>query len=55
MGSALTVFRIGLFGAAHEWWGGGGKKAYLPKIFHIYPTMMKLDSFTLPKEDPKNI
>ena len=22
--------------------GGGGKKAPLPKIYHIYPTMMKL-------------
>ena len=27
----------------------------LPKICHTYPTMMKLGSYTLPKEDPKNI
>ena len=27
----------------------------LPKFCHTYPTMMKLDSYTLPKEDPKNI
>ena len=32
---------------------GGGKKAPLPKICHTYPTMMKLGSYTLPKEDPK--
>ena len=36
----LTLFRMGIFGAAHEW--GGGKKAPLPKICHVYPTMMKL-------------
>ena len=34
----LTLFRIGFFGAAHGW-GGGGKKATLPKICHTYPTM----------------
>ena len=26
----------------------------LPKFRHTYPTMMKLGSYTLPKEDPKN-
>ena len=35
--------------------GEGGKKALLPRICDIYPTMMKLRSYTLPKEDPKNI
>ena len=52
----LTLFRMGIFGAAHRWRGGrGGKKAPLPKISHTYPTMMKLGSYSLPKEDPKNI
>ena len=46
----LTLFRMGLFGAAH---GEGGKKAHPPIISHIYPAMMKLSSYTLPKEDPK--
>ena len=32
---------MGIFGDAHGW-GGGGKKAPLPKIYHTYPTMMKL-------------
>ena len=31
-------------------WGGG-----LPKIYHTYRTMMKLGSYTLPKEDAKNM
>ena len=35
---------MGIFGAAHGWGGGGrgGKKAPLPKICRIYPTMIKL-------------
>ena len=33
---------MGLFGAAHGWWGS--KKAPLPKICHTYLTMMKLDT-----------
>ena len=37
----LTLFRMGNFGAAHKW-EGGGKKAPLPKICHTYPTWMKL-------------
>ena len=37
----LTLFRMGLFGAAHGW-GGGLKRPPLPKISHTYPTMMKL-------------
>ena len=32
---------MGIFGAAHGY-GGGGKKAPLPKICHTYPIMMKL-------------
>ena len=36
----LTLFRMGLFGAAHGW--GEGKKVSLLKICHTYPTMMKL-------------
>ena len=49
----LTLFRMGIVGAAHGWqrWGGG----WQPKICLTYPTMMKLGSYTLPKEDPKNI
>ena len=45
----LTLFRLGLFGAAHGW---GLKKGPLPKICHTYPTV---HSYNLPKEDPKNI
>ena len=37
----LTLFRVGFFRAAHGW--GGGLFGSLPKICHIYPTMMKLD------------
>ena len=35
--------------------GGWGEKATLPKICHTYPTKIKLGSYTLPKEDPKNM
>ena len=34
--------------------GGGEQKDPLPKICHTYPTTMKLGSYTLPKQDPKN-
>ena len=35
---------------------GGGQKAPLPKIYHTYPTNDEIwDSYSLPKEDPKNI
>ena len=37
----LTLFRMGIFGAAHGW-RGEAKKAPLLKICHTYPTMMKL-------------
>ena len=43
---------MGFFGAAHGWVGGGAKRSLLPKIFHTYPTMMKL-STVIP--DPKKI
>ena len=33
----------------------GGQKGPLSKICCAYPIMMKLGSYTLPKEDPKNI
>ena len=42
---------MGLFGAAHRW---GGKDP-LPKFCLTHPTLMKLGTYTLPKEDPKNI
>ena len=39
---------MGLFRAAHGWdggdGGGGAKKPSLPKIFYVYPTMMKVDT-----------
>ena len=37
----LTQFRMGFFGAAHGW---GDRKVPFPKICHIYPIMMKLDT-----------
>ena len=36
----LTLLRMGYCGAAHEW----GGEAPLPKICHIYPATMKLDT-----------
>ena len=51
----LNLFRVGLFGVAHVWWGRG-KKAPLPKICHAYPTMMKLGTvIPLLKKIQKNI
>ena len=38
---------MGFFGAAHGWWG--------EHFCYTYATMIKLGSYTLPKEDPKNI
>ena len=34
---------------------GGTKRPSLPKICHTYPAMMKPGSYTLLKEDAKNI
>ena len=48
----LILFRMGIFGAAHQW---GTERPPLPKTCHIYPTMMKLGSYILPKKDRKNI
>ena len=45
---------MGFFGDAHGC-GAGAFLGGLPKICHTYPTTMKLGSYTLPKEDPKNI
>ena len=49
----LTLFKMGLFGAAHGW---GAKKAPLPKICHTYPAIMKLGT-VIPylKKTQKNI
>ena len=40
--AALTLFRMGFFGAAHEWGGEGVKRPTLLKICHTHPAMMKL-------------
>ena len=48
---------MGFFEAADGWgWRGGCvcKNAPLPKFCHTFPKMMKLGSYTLAKEDPKN-
>ena len=37
--SYLTLLKMGIYGAVHEW--RGAKKAPLPKICHTYPAMMK--------------
>ena len=48
----LTLFRVGLFGAAHR---SRGQKSPLSKVCHSYPTIIKLSTVKLlPKEDPKN-
>ena len=53
----LTLFRMGIFGAAHRWEGRGQKgPPSLPKICHTYPTMMKLCTVILYlKKIQKNI
>ena len=44
--SCLILFKVGLFGAAHEWGGGGGQKGFPSlksvTLCHTYPTIMKL-------------
>ena len=42
----LTLFRMGIFEAAHGC-GGGTKRVPLPKICHTYPTIMKLGKLYL--------
>ena len=47
---------MGFFGAAHGWGEQGGQKGPpLHKVCHTHPTLMKLGSYTLPREEPKNI
>ena len=43
---------MGLFLAAHGW---EAEKTPVLKTCHTYPTIIKLGSYTLPKEDAKNI
>ena len=50
--NVLTLFTMGLFGAAHRW---GEQKGPFAKICHAYPTTMKLGSYILPKENLKNM
>ena len=49
----VVIFRTiedGLFRGCSRMERGGGKKAPLPKIYHTYPTMMKLGTvITYPK------
>ena len=47
-----SLFLVGYFDAGHGW---RGKKVPSLKICQTYSTMMKLGSYTLPKEDPKNM
>ena len=46
----LTLFRMGFFGAAHGWGGGGGAGRG-----DLFGNFLKLGSYTLPKKDQKNI
>ena len=48
----VNPIQDGLFRGCSRMGGGGGLFAHLPKIRHTNPTMMKLGSYTLPKEDP---
>ena len=50
----FTLFRMGLFRAAHGW---GAKRPPFPINCHTYPATMKLATFipNLPNEDSKNI
>ena len=49
---SLTLLRSGIFGSAQGW---AAIRSSLPKICHTYPTVLKLHSYTLPKDDPKTI
>ena len=44
---------MGFLGVAHGWGVSQNTTSLVPKICQTYPTMMKLGSFPLPKEDPK--
>ena len=51
----LTLFKMGIFGVAHVVGVGDGGAKRPPSLRPMtHPTMMKLGSYTLPKEDPKN-
>ena len=49
----MNPIQDGHFRGCSQWWGA--KNDPLPKICHTYLTMMKLGSYILLKEDPKNI
>ena len=54
--STLTLFRMGFFGAVHGWGvGGGGVVVELSHISYSDETWHSWHSYTLPKDDPKNI
>ena len=50
--SFLTLFRMDFFGAAHEW---GGEAPRPQNLSHISYNDETCHSYTLHKEDPKNI
>ena len=52
---SLTLFRMGFFGAAHGWWGGGQKGPLAKNLSHISYNCETWHSYPLPKEDPKSI
>ena len=49
----LTLFWMGLFGAAHGW--GGGETALAKNLSDISYYNETWHTYTLPKEDPKNV
>ena len=50
----LILFRMNPLGAAHGW-EIGGKKVPLQKTCHTYPAIEKCRSYTLHKQDAKNM
>ena len=52
--AVLALFRMAIFEAAHRW-SGGQKAPPFSKICFTYLIIMKFGTYTLPKEDPKNI
>ena len=54
-GEMLTLFRMGLFEAAHGCGEGAVKKPPFPKICHTSYNDETWDGYTLRKEDPNNI
>ena len=47
--NGINPIQNGLYWGCSQMEGGGGKKR------HTFPAIVKLDSYTLPKVDPKNI